>query len=127
MGTNEKCFTRLSTRPTQLVPTLRVGTHRRRSAARLDHMASAERTDQTVTRSVRSRVPTPSVGTRPTLLGFGQRVEKRLEVAGGGEDRVALVAAIEGMIDQAIGDRAGESPQEGSLNAGQREGNGKKN
>ena len=41
--------------------------------------------------------------------GFGQRVAKRLEVAGDGEDRVAVVPAIEGMIDQAIGDRAGES------------------
>ena len=50
-------------------------------------------------------------------LCFGQRALKRLEVAGRGEDRVAVIAAIEGMIDQAIGNRAGESSH-GAMPAG---------
>ena len=55
------------------------------------------------------------LSSRSQAGGFGQRVEKRLEVAGGGADRVAVVAAIEGMIDQAIGDRAGEPSPGASL------------
>jgi hypothetical protein len=43
---------------------------------------------------------------RVALLGLGQGVQELLEVGGLEEDALAVVAAVEGVIDQAVGEQS---------------------